>query len=459
MNKLIIIFIYFSLSHITFAQSEKLEVEGAIMISGSEDPNPVAGTIRWSGQDFEGFDGSLWKSLTYCSSDSGAIHDCFGFNLINNINSYIKPNFSCSPDQVFTSVSALNAKINSQTDHGGAVYQLAGGTYNSSQLGTNGIKIINKRNLTICSDIANPAILDGQYSSNFGILIQETTGTTNNISVTGFEIKRTRFHGIFAGSDTSGKAGGDIYIGGNNIHDATLDEGAAIVVRKVTAGKIVTIEGNEIHRIDMDGVGSGRGEGIYIGSGGQGDLFGDNVIIRGNYIHDMRGEAIDIKRHSRNITIEYNRLEDIGVWSQGAITLALDNLKGGNNYDANIVVRRNCISNVSRLQSDGEGIVVGNGNTLIEENLIYNIFNNAVDVYNDANGPGKTVTIKNNIFWNYGNQPVRENYGSGNGGPVDPFTVIRQSNIVDSDPAANECQETAALFIGPLTSKAGFAPN
>ena len=42
----------------TSAQNEKLEVEGAIVIENNDAINPVAGTIRWTGTDFEGFDGT-----------------------------------------------------------------------------------------------------------------------------------------------------------------------------------------------------------------------------------------------------------------------------------------------------------------------------------------------------------------------------------------------------------------
>ncbi len=43
---------------------EKLEVEGAIIIENNSDPNPKPGTIRWTGQDFEGYTNTGWKSLT-----------------------------------------------------------------------------------------------------------------------------------------------------------------------------------------------------------------------------------------------------------------------------------------------------------------------------------------------------------------------------------------------------------
>jgi len=46
------------------AQEEKLEVEGAIQIGNSEGDEPNAGTIRWPGTDFEGWDGNDWISLT-----------------------------------------------------------------------------------------------------------------------------------------------------------------------------------------------------------------------------------------------------------------------------------------------------------------------------------------------------------------------------------------------------------
>ena len=47
------------------SQKEKLEVQGAIQIGNSEDSIPeAAGTIRWNGFDFEGWNGVSWVSLT-----------------------------------------------------------------------------------------------------------------------------------------------------------------------------------------------------------------------------------------------------------------------------------------------------------------------------------------------------------------------------------------------------------
>lgn len=47
---------------------EKLEINGGIKISNSTQTN--AGTIRWTGSDFEGYNGSTWVSLTTPSFSS-----------------------------------------------------------------------------------------------------------------------------------------------------------------------------------------------------------------------------------------------------------------------------------------------------------------------------------------------------------------------------------------------------
>ena len=45
------------------APAEKLHVSGRIILSDSE-AEPIEGTMRWSGTDFEGFDGTNWVSMT-----------------------------------------------------------------------------------------------------------------------------------------------------------------------------------------------------------------------------------------------------------------------------------------------------------------------------------------------------------------------------------------------------------
>ena len=56
---------------------EKMEVEGAIIIKDSEDPNPAQGTIRFNPttNDFEGWNGLQWVSLTGFQYEIGEMTD------------------------------------------------------------------------------------------------------------------------------------------------------------------------------------------------------------------------------------------------------------------------------------------------------------------------------------------------------------------------------------------------
>lgn len=54
---------------------EDLQVQGSIKL-GSSSGTPSAGAIRWTGSDFEGYDGTAWKSLTRSLADqTGTLRD------------------------------------------------------------------------------------------------------------------------------------------------------------------------------------------------------------------------------------------------------------------------------------------------------------------------------------------------------------------------------------------------
>lgn len=552
------ILLYFFLIGFTnsYAQTELLKVEGGIIIGDNQSASPEAGTIRWTGNDFEGFDGTSWKSLTcgcetpattdpelncpepsfildnctltvnwthdnplsttvnydlringidpgpslvypatsntvdicnllgissgagtfdvellywydgdldnivsagvcthnYNLQSTGNVHDCFGLNLVEQINAYQKPNLLKTPTQTFTSLSALQSAIDAQTDHNGAVYALASGTYNGT------LRIIDKRNLCVYTDPNNPATINA-VGEGFGInAYNNTQGVNSNIEILNFRITGSNYHGIYLGGDDAPRfAPRGTWVAGNEVFDVARTVGGGIVVRNAFEGATIKIEDNEVYDISLTNLGS-SGEGIYIGEGNDHEDYSSDVHIIGNDLHDLTGEAIDIKRKSANILIEYNRINNINVNSQGAIVLGLDPLKTNDTYDGQYIVRRNCISNVTTRNFDGNFIVIANGFCLIEENVMWNAVKHGIDIYNDCDGPNKTVQIRNNIIWGYAGLPIRSNVGNGNGGPTDPCTVARTTNIVQSDPVGSECQENASIFVGPLTTCEGFAP-
>ncbi|MBK8501344.1 MAG: hypothetical protein IPL46_03560 [Saprospiraceae bacterium] len=69
-NKLMMLTLAALLGSAAYSQ-EKMEIEGAIILSNSEDPTPAPGTIRWTGTDFEGWNGQ-WMSLTSSSGPIGS---------------------------------------------------------------------------------------------------------------------------------------------------------------------------------------------------------------------------------------------------------------------------------------------------------------------------------------------------------------------------------------------------
>ena len=65
MKKLLLFVIGIAIFNFTLTgQNELLEVESAIQIAQNIDPTPDPGTIRWTGADFEGWNGVAWVSLT-----------------------------------------------------------------------------------------------------------------------------------------------------------------------------------------------------------------------------------------------------------------------------------------------------------------------------------------------------------------------------------------------------------
>lgn len=78
LRHLIILFaVLFIFQKNNYAQ-EKIIVEGAVILGNSEAGSPASGTIRWTGSDFEGWNGSNWVSLT--------VGPCGGLSFVLDVN-------------------------------------------------------------------------------------------------------------------------------------------------------------------------------------------------------------------------------------------------------------------------------------------------------------------------------------------------------------------------------------
>ena len=65
----------------TVSPQAKLDVAGNVNVAGKikvgdDSVSPTAGTIRWTGSDFEGYDGTVWKSLTAGGGETTDYADC-----------------------------------------------------------------------------------------------------------------------------------------------------------------------------------------------------------------------------------------------------------------------------------------------------------------------------------------------------------------------------------------------
>ncbi len=64
MKVLFTLVLAFTISFLLRAQNEALNVEGPLVVGNTNSPDPTPGCIRWTGWDFEAYNGTDWVSLT-----------------------------------------------------------------------------------------------------------------------------------------------------------------------------------------------------------------------------------------------------------------------------------------------------------------------------------------------------------------------------------------------------------
>lgn len=128
------------------------------------------------------------------------------------------------------------------------------------------------------------------------------------------------------------------------------------------------------------------GEGLYIGDGSYTKDKSrlkilhtvSDVTIRNNIIHHTNNEAIDVKANAYNVKIINNRISNIDLKFNAAITIATESSfaeLGGYLIESNIITD---ITNRSGYRPIG--IAVGHGDTIIKDNLIIDDKNKLVAI-------------------------------------------------------------------------------
>lgn len=384
------------------------------------------------------------SSNTGTGQDYG-VHPLTGYNIVAGYMDYQPPTINYPNAQLFTSVSALQAQLNSTYDHGGAIYALTGTHSITTDLR------INASNCKVTTNRLTPALLDGGgdrtgvAGSNFGIFLNNC----QNVEISNFRIQGMRYHGVLIGREDAELGGSDNSVINCNITNCGT---SGIAVRNRADNTL--LEANQIGDI---GSGDTRGEGIYLGYGP--DWTDDNVMtnhvtnttIRGGHIYGTNAEAIDIKRNCTDVLIEYVTIRDISVKAQGAITACLSSGLGvtypGGSL-GNITIKNNYINGVTTREFEGHGIVAAFGPITIRDNVITNCADFGISVYSDFDGTDKNCVIDGNILNNNTGGDVEENQTSGNGSAYNPATITRTLNYVEGTPVNTESNDLD--FKGPL---------
>lgn len=390
---------------------------------------------------------------------TGPVHSLVGFDIVAAYLAYTKPVTDYVTTERFATVEGLQARLSSQYDHAlsngdPAVYELAGDGYHDITAPID----FNAANVIITTDIRNPSTLDGggdrtgAEGAHFAFLLDNCS----NVTIANFNIVGMRYHGVAVGREDNEPGGTDNKILNNIISDCGT---SGIAIRNGANGTLV--EGNTGFDI---GSGDTRGEFIYLGYGpdytsGQMVNHVFNTVIRGNEAYNLNAEAIDVKRLSRGVTIEYNFFHDVNVKSQGAITcmLAVNDLTPAT-YNADLIVRHNVVCDTTTRDTNGDGIVIALGTAHVYGNICFNNAGAGIIFYSDFDGPNTDAHAEANICWNNAGGDIVENSINGNGTSTALAVVTRAKNYVSTG-AIND-ETTTSEFQGPFpaTNVVAFSP-
>lgn len=255
------------------------------------------------------------------------------------------------------------------------------------------LTISGKSDLTLRAPFGGAVFSSGRYDASAGVLIENST----DVVVDGVQTE-TSLWGLRVFDSSN-------IVLRNNV---VLDTGQE-AIHVLNKSHDVRIESNFIdttgQRPGVDGEFefADFGEGIYLGTGGflEGGVIDDvfNVEVIGNTVANTTAEAIEIKASVYNVTVTDNIVRDVDVHSGAAISIG----RGERIYDANVLVERNIISNVSTRNpwADGIGVRVSSPAT-VRDNVIFDVQHFGIRVDQELRAVEGEVVLENNLIFGNG---------------------------------------------------------
>ncbi|MBS0205386.1 MAG: right-handed parallel beta-helix repeat-containing protein [Planctomycetes bacterium] len=241
-----------------------------------------------------------------------------------------------------------------------------------------------------------------------------------------------------------------------------LGQEAIHVGRKHTNDGTKQFTGPASHHVQVLGnkiQGTGKdkeqyGEGIYIGTGAFGGDDTHDVLIEGNILGDISAEGIELKPGTHDLVVRGNCIFNTHHRYNAAITVAVEGVSSGN---GNYLIESNLVWDVKKLEHSVAGIGLGHGNAILRNNIVWSVQNGAgIRVYQTFKNPQavRIVIEKNSVSGGMGAAALLLN----DGGPRELQTslkaLVQVSNTFTNDGSAGTAVAATDLFRGPFTGDA-----
>lgn len=191
----------------TTSPAERIDIDGAIKIGTTDNVSPTAGTIRWNGSDFQGYDGTTWQSFTAGSQVWQEITDS---NSIYYAPSEAKVGIgTVSPSHALhileaTAITTSSASTNS----------IAALIHNTSSSDNTGITDLRVGLQIVCDTMWSS--FDGP--TNIGLYVSDVSGQTES---------NENYAAVLNGNVVVGNVNGVHPVGTNGSHVLAIQNGTA----------------------------------------------------------------------------------------------------------------------------------------------------------------------------------------------------------------------------------------